>query len=59
MNNTLGAIGIHHREHRKRTRHRRADRPVPRLAGVQGLHSPLCAGVGGGHGEAAGLSTQG
>src|SRR5687767_11092983 len=29
--------------------------PSAGLAGVQGLHSPLCAGVGGLHGEAAGL----
>ena len=55
MNNTLAAIGIHHPKHRKRARHWREDRTVPRLASVQGLHSPLCAGVGGRHGETAGL----
>ena len=30
------------------------DRTVPRLAGVEGLHAAVCAGVGGGDGQAAG-----
>src|SRR6185312_5466179 len=33
----------------------REDRPLSRLAGVQGLHSAVCAGMGRRHGETAGL----
>ena len=56
MNNTLAAIGIHHPEHRKRAiaigekigLYR--DWPVSK-----GCTPPYVPGVGGGHGEAAGL----
>ena len=56
MNNTLAAIGIHHPKRRKRAI------AIGEKIGLyhdwlvsKGCTPPLCAGVGGGHGEAAGL----